>query len=62
MCRLRPGEGRTESQATALGEETDRNGLCQVRMNGQKEAEIGDSQSYKTEYADGTVRRQCHLE
>ena len=23
MCRLRPGEGRTESQAAALGEETD---------------------------------------
>ena len=23
MCRLRPGEGRIESQAAALGEETD---------------------------------------
>ena len=46
MCRLRPGEGITESQATALGEETGRNVLCQVRMNGQKEAEMGDSQSY----------------
>ena len=34
----RPGEGRTERQATALGEETDSNGLCQVTGNGQKEA------------------------
>ena len=23
MCRLRPGEGRTESQAAALGDKTD---------------------------------------
>ena len=38
MCRLKPGEGITESQAAALGKKLIANELCQVRMNGQKEA------------------------
>ena len=33
MCRLRPGEGITESQAAAMGEETD----CKLALSGKDE-------------------------
>ena len=38
MCRLRPGEGRTVSQAAALGEETDSKRALSGKMDDQKEA------------------------
>ena len=44
--QVKTGEGITESQAEHWEKKLIANVLCQVRMNGQKEAEIGDSQSY----------------
>ena len=63
MCRLRPGEGRAESQAAALGEETDSKRAPTGKNEwSKKKLKLVILNLIRQSMLTAWVWRQCHLE